>query len=339
MFIEPSKLEILAFHFCLALLLFLLVNILGRHSRLYGYMQLSLFAKSDEAPAFNYLFRILTPSVFIIIFSALLYHYNLDPLTKNIYLVVIYYLIFRISLNLILGRFYLFNWLVLIVRGGITVGLAYSLYDKIISKREILMPDLKTISNELWIIIVVYLYVIANQFKGKKEETIERKHNYLKKRYKYFKSKYESIISEITSNEKLHSLIFAIMIFEDFNTPKFSRLFEYLLFLFGFSKTIGLMQVETDTIISDEESLRIATKKIVGTQTAFLTGPTELDNKFNLRPFYTGERPLEGRLLYKILRVYNKCDDYIKEVTDLYSFINESFYKESTSKLHDIDHK
>ena len=120
-------------------------------------MQLSLFAKSDEAPAFNYLFRILTPSVFIIIFSALLYYYNLDPLTKDIYLVVVYYLIFRISLNVILGRFYLFKWFVLIVRGGVTIGLAYFLYDKIISKRGILMPDLKTISNELWIIIIAWI--------------------------------------------------------------------------------------------------------------------------------------------------------------------------------------
>lgn len=129
------------------------------------------------------------------------------------------------------------------------------------------------------------------------------------------------------------------MILEDFNTPMFSRFFERLLFLLGFSNTIGIMQVETDKIISDEESVRIATKKIVGVQTAFLTDPTELDNKFNLRPFYKGEERVEDRLLYKILRVYNRCDDYIKEVTDLYSFINESFYKGSISVLHDIDHE
>ncbi|HDY89194.1 MAG TPA: hypothetical protein ENH82_13900 [bacterium] len=341
MFVEPSQLEILAFHLCLAFLLFLTVNILGRHSRLYGYMQLSLFAKSDEAPAFNFLFRILTPNVFIIISSAILYRYNLDKYTKDIYFVVIYYSVFRISLNLLLGRHYLLNWSVLFIRIGITIGLAYFLYEQIISNRTNLMPDFQTISNELWMIIAIYIYVIGNQFRTSRTETIRRKNNYAIKRYEVFKDKYGEIISKVTSNDKLQTLILTVMIFEDFNTPKFSRFLERILFSLRLSKTIGIMQVETENLISDEESVKIASQKIVDTQKAFLTDPRELDKKFNLRAFdhWSGEEISEHRLAYKILRVYNRCDDFIHEVMELYFFIVKTFYKESTSNLHDLKTK
>ena len=60
-------------HILLAALLFLLVNWIGKHSIAAGYTQLSLFAKADEAPAFNVVFRALAPTVFLILSASLLY--------------------------------------------------------------------------------------------------------------------------------------------------------------------------------------------------------------------------------------------------------------------------
>ncbi len=57
--------EILLAHVLLAALLFMIVNWIGRHSIASGYHQLTLFAKVDEAPAFNFVFRVLAPTVFL----------------------------------------------------------------------------------------------------------------------------------------------------------------------------------------------------------------------------------------------------------------------------------
>lgn len=60
-------------HVGLAIVLFYLINWVGRHSSGLGYMQLTLFVRPDEAPAFNFLLHALSPTVFVIMASAALY--------------------------------------------------------------------------------------------------------------------------------------------------------------------------------------------------------------------------------------------------------------------------
>jgi len=71
-------LDVIALHVALALALFLVLNWIGKHAETQGYLTLNLFLKRDEAPAFNLLFRIFGPIIFIILAASLLYAANLD---------------------------------------------------------------------------------------------------------------------------------------------------------------------------------------------------------------------------------------------------------------------
>ena len=85
----------------LGILLFFLINWVGKHSFSVGYVEITLFTNNEEAPAFNFLIRVLSPLIYILITAALLYAVNLDEYVNNFYLVNIYYIVFRLVFNLI----------------------------------------------------------------------------------------------------------------------------------------------------------------------------------------------------------------------------------------------
>jgi hypothetical protein len=70
--------EIILVQILLGITLFFTINWIGKHSYAIGYMEISMFLRTEEAPALNFLIRVLTPIVFIIIVSALFYSFNLD---------------------------------------------------------------------------------------------------------------------------------------------------------------------------------------------------------------------------------------------------------------------
>lgn len=60
--------DIVVFHLLLAGVLFFLMNWVGRHASIsVSYYQITYFSRYDEAPAFNVVFRVLAPVVFMII--------------------------------------------------------------------------------------------------------------------------------------------------------------------------------------------------------------------------------------------------------------------------------
>ena len=92
--------DILLIQILLGIGLFFLINWIGKHSYSIGYMEISIFIKTEEAPALNFLIRVLTPIVYIIIVSTILYYFGLDKYVLNIFLVNIYYIVFRLFFNL-----------------------------------------------------------------------------------------------------------------------------------------------------------------------------------------------------------------------------------------------
>src|SRR5438105_2644614 len=97
-------------HSLLAILLFFVVNWIGGHTISAGYHQLTLFGQVDEAPAFNTLFRVLAPIVFLLVTASIWYGLGLDLFVDNYWRVVVYYVLFRWLFNLALGRISLLGW-------------------------------------------------------------------------------------------------------------------------------------------------------------------------------------------------------------------------------------
>lgn len=315
--------DILLIQILLGIALFFLINWIGKHSYSIGYMEISIFVKIEEAPALNFLIRVLTPVVYIIIVSTVLYYFELDKYVWNIFLVNIYYIVFRLLFNLLTNRGLLLNWYRQFLYWSAIVVISYFTYDKIIKVKTNILPDFATIANELWIIILIFVFQVANNIRFSQDGTVKRKNKYLRTRYKYFKNIYGKKITEITQNEVLEALTYAILIYEDFNRPKLARLVEDLKFrITKKPHTLGVMQVLSTKLLTDTESVILGSTKIVNAYRKYLQKPNE-DNQ----EYY------EWSAMSQIIGDYNTGTSYGDEVTELAQKIKEEFYKDTNDTL------
>lgn len=320
--------EIHILHFLLGVALFFIINWIGRHSYSVGYMQISMFLKVEEAPAFNFLFRIISPIVYLFIVSAILYKLGLDKFVLNAYFICIYYILFRLVFNLVTNRGLLMNWYRQVLYWISIASISYFAYTEIIYKKENILPDFDTVSNELWIIILIFLFHTLNRIRISSDKTIERKDNYLKSRLTTFKEKYSDLINEKLNNDKLKSIAYAIMIYEDFNRPKAARIIENARFkITGKKHSLGLMQVQTTEFINDRKSVELGIEKL---NTAYSKEIKKrgLDRKESIEILLPDAWSNEWSMERRIISNYNKDDNYVDEVRTL----TEKIFELNTSQ-------
>ena len=315
--------DILLIQILLGIGLFFIINWIGKHSYSIGYMEISIFVKTEEAPALNFLIRVLTPVVYIIIVSTVLYYYRLDKYVWNIFLVNIYYILFRLLFNLLTNRGLLLNWYRQFLYWSAIVVISYFTYDKIIKVKTNILPDFTTVANELWIVILIFIFQVANNIRLTQDGTVKRKQNYLRTRYKHFKNLYGKKITEITQNEVLEAITYAILIYEDFNRPKIARIIENIKFrITKKPHTLGVMQVTSTKLLTDTESVILGTTKIFDTY------------KFYLQNRFEGnEEYYEWSMVDQIIGEYNTGTSYGYEVNELVEIIKEEFYKGTKDTL------
>lgn len=324
--------EIHILHFILGVILFFIINWIGRHSYSVGYMQISMFLKIEEAPAFNFLFRIISPIVYLFIISAILYKINLDIFVTNVYFVSIYYILFRLVFNLITNRGILMNWYRQFLYWISIISISYFAYTEIIYRKDNILPDFETISNELWIIILIFIFHTINQIRISSEKTIQRKDKYLKNRLSIFKEKYSDLVNQKLNNDKLKSIAYAIMIYEDFNRPKAARIVENVRFKFtGKKHSLGLMQVQTREFIDDRKSVELGIEKLNKAYNNEIMR-RELDKKESIENLLPDAWRNEWHMERRIISDYNKDDNYIEEVRELTKKIFE--LNPSSNKTH-----
>ncbi|WP_293929456.1 hypothetical protein [Sphingobacterium sp. UBA6320] len=319
------------------------MNLIGKHSPVsIKYMQISNFLDTDEAPAFNFLFKVLTPVVSIIILSAVLYSFNMDKYTIDIYLISVYYVLFRWIFNIVIGRGKLLNWKKQFFYAAFIIGLSYFSYTNLIIHKKNLLPDFTTIANELWIIIMIFLYSLINNINISSLGSEKRKFKYISDVYNKFKRKYAITIDNVTNtnNVRLTQIIYAIIIHENFNRPKAYRLIEYLSGVINKKpKTYGVMQFKSDKPISDIASIELGSKKILNDFNALLPEYLIEVEEYKLKSEYwmhwLENGSLDNEYQRKLIRNYNHCDDYTYEIIELADYLNEKFYdnKEINKKL------
>lgn len=292
----------------LAALLFMLVNWIGKHSIASGYHQLSLFAKVDEAPAFNFLFRVLAPTVFLVVTAALFYWMGLDEFVVGYYRVAIYYVLLRWLFNLLVGRARLLNWASQLGVASATCVLAFFVDKHLIATRQSLLPDPASLGNELWLLVIVFLFQAANQLRFSQEGTIRRKDAYLRRRFTDLRARFGKQVTEVAGNDRAtERLAYAVMIYETFNRPPIYQAIErYLIFPFKKPTSLGPMQVLASERISDEESV--------------LRGVARLSSGLALQPDQT--EYMYDRV-QRALHAYNVRSDYVSEVFAVYEKLGE----------------
>jgi len=326
-------LSLIAAHFLFAVALFYIVNWIGRHAISAGYLSLSLFAKADEAPAFNFVFRVLAPVVYLFLLGTALYAVNRDDLVHQLYWVTIYYVAIRWFYNVAAERATLMNWKLQLVVAAVTIALSYEAYDRLIRYRKNILPDLSTISNELWIIILLFLYTTANSVVVEPIAARRRRIRYIRERYLRFKTQFGDIIEREAPDREFQVLVYAVLIYEAFNRPRIARIIEsYVLFPLGRSHTLGVMQVESKRRISDRESVTLGIRKLLTTrESAAARLRRRLGDDF-------GGVDITRISEEYALKKYNIRSDYLGEIEDLKQLLIEKFYPDMLPKNpYDLD--
>jgi hypothetical protein len=321
----------------IGLFLFFLVNWIGRHSKPFGYVEIGKLSEIESANTFNFVFRVATPLVFLLIIATIFYRFDLDSWVVDIHYSIIAYIAIRLAFNWIRGRLPLLDWRKLILQWAVLIGASFFTYEHIIKTRDFLIPDMKTVGNEVWLAIAAYLYVLSNQIEPNHQRQEQRARNYIRNRMVSFLTKYGALVDGHTSNDKLKLIIYAVMLVEDFNRPRVYRETERILFRIGKAKTLGIMQTSTDRILSDEESVQKGMQMISKALAECIDSPAEW-----IAPSYILERcgpdtimaHEEQQIIHKTLTRYNPSGDYAREVQNCMELIKQEFFKNSNDSIH-----
>ena len=299
-FISQYTWYIATIHFFAAIILFYIINWIGSKSISVGYIQMSIVAEEESYPAFNFLFKAIAPVIIMILFIALAQATHFESFTVHCYLIVVYYWFIRTSVVILYGRGSLTNWSTQFFYWITSIGLSFYVY-KLVDKVDKILPDPDSLRDEMWILIILFLYSTFNKMTFDRKGTLKRKEKYLKETYKRLKSRYNKIISKECDNYFFTQVIYAIMIYENFNRPKIVRWIENICFwLTKKPHTLGIMQVTSSKWITNEQSILLAIKKVT----------SDCNNIINDFVNDIGGFSLTA-VVGKIAGKYNKDDDYV----------------------------
>lgn len=143
----------------------------------------------------------------------------------------------------------------------------------------------------------------------------KRKEKYIKKSYSQLQSKYHEIIKKACNNNYFFiQIVYSIMIYENFNRPRFVRWIEYIHFsLTKKPHTLGIMQVASSKWINDTQSVILAINKIKSDCDNIVDDYAKRKEEFSLR-----------LIVRKIAGKYNKDDAYVEEVELLFNTISDT---------------
>ncbi len=252
-------------HFLLAILIQLIVPWIGRQSYNLGYLNIE--EMGQRSLGFNLLLRAMSSSVFIVLFSVLLYLQDHSSIyIQNIWLVSVYYLFINLIVIFLTRGFIAESKASLslyLIAHAASIYISFLLYRFYISKGlSELIPNAADFRTEIWLIIILFLYKVFNQIEfmpsGTSLSSLEA--SWLRK-YKVLREKYSEHLNPIINNNNcLRLLFFSIAIYEDLNRNWFHRFLERIFFRFLKNKTTGVMQVHSKSPLSDLQSVKAAEK-------------------------------------------------------------------------------
>ncbi|MBW0436060.1 MULTISPECIES: hypothetical protein [Leptospira] len=290
-----------------------------------GYERISISLTIDTAPAFNIVYRILTPALLLIFYAAILSNTDYDYLNRKIAFVNYYYVSIRILVIIIYGRTQVVNWRRQLITFLGIILVTYFLDENYLHSSTKILPDPVNLINELWIIILIFIYNLLNKIGVSPEDSDKRKKNYILNKYNIFSKKWKDLVLK-SKGEILYSMIFSIMIYENFNRPWIFRKTENLLKKLKFPiLTTGIMQFNSTSNLSDEESIKLCIKFLRRRLIKVLKDGTQS----SLRAYHFIQGPSYNAFLDDIIQQYNVRSDYYREI----AFINEIIESKLNSEI------
>ena len=249
--------------------------------------------------------QILIPSAYIIIISAVI------PVVKeNIFLIVVFEMFMR--------NFYITNIVnsnneqstsKYIINSLLSIALSLFTYNYFIGQVDSVIPNPNDIKEFVWFLIILYSLYLYNTLNKNKEKQNKVKTNTFKTekiimQYAKFKNQYASIIK--SKNELVNNLTYAIMIHNDYKTPKIYRnINTYIGAITKKETNYGIMQIPSYERISDEESIKIV---IADFEKKLKNSKLKENEKIEklLSNFQTKEKE-------EIIKIYTDIKEFIKK--------------------------
>lgn len=288
----------LAMHFGLAMILFFLINWIGRHAIDFGYVSTSLFEEPNESVALNFFIRALSPTVFIILVSSAAVTAGRPDLRLEIINVVPYYYVLRALVIFLLNRHRLISWPRYIAHAAAGIFIAKLAYEYLILPNRSLIPDLETAGNELWLALLAFLYAVANKITLSGGPGARRRNAFIDSHYVAARARFGKKIESKAPDGLLELIAYSILIYEDYCRPPSIRTLERLA-IWKKVRTTGIMQVAANDALTDIESV-----------------DRGLDILVSSWEKYSSENHLWSRVRLSISD-YNMDNDYIHRVLEV----------------------
>jgi hypothetical protein len=340
-------------HLILALVEFFAINWLGRHSRSSGYWWLTTLQDVEQAPLFNATFRVLAPTIYLVITATLLYASGADNLVRDYWRVTVFYFAIRTVYQLAAGRRRIVRWGYQAVVAAVAISLSVLVYQEFLTDRAALLPSGRGLTDQLWIVVIGFVYLamrtIAWPTLGKSDD--EKRNDYLHAEYKTLRNKFGAIVTRSASSRPAEVIAYAVMIYESFNRPPAAQWVErHLLYPNGYAHTLGPMQVTTDLPLPDGELVRLGVETInTHLQQAWdtvkkkspdffiagrkatpieqdagqtVSGQVELSRFEQLHPAY------QSIIVQEAASLYNVRSDYPGQIASIFQFLRDNYYRD-----------
>lgn len=301
----------------LALGLFFLNILLGKvqygySGSLFKYGKFSFMGTEEMSFSGNFFQIIVNPAVYLAVVAAILQSYVSQEFLASLWMLVPFFWCWRLLymfckgvLSFLNRRYELAAFLLSLLLGE---GVLYGIILPLAEQGEGVWLPVTALRDALWFSILAYLAktawdIMSRAFTGENLYPLQRRIRYVEKKYAAFQKKYGAHIQARAAfrcaklgqaeREELIRTVYAVMIYENYNRPRLMRLAERFLKRTLFRHRImslGIMQVRTDRLITDLESIDLAMELLAA-------------------PFLSGD----VNPVYEAVSRYNDGEDYPEE--------------------------
>lgn len=229
--------------------------------------------------------------------------------TYNIFLVPILELVIRIFYtNYVLEKNFLKENKNNLKNYLISIILSYILNISFINKVDNVLPTPNQLKTIIWLAIIFYIYILLKDNITinnitKKSKTFSDKEEYIIIEYAKLKNKYSNIINP--NSKEIIPIIYSLMIYENYYKPPLLRKLDIIKFkIDNEERKLGIMQITTNKLINDEESIELSIKKLEKISTKLLN-----------------KKISKKDIPKNIIKEYSKESNSYQEIIDIYSKI------------------
>lgn len=220
----------------------------------------------DKKYSFTDSQKIIFRLIYLIILAGIFSYLGIGKVNKNIFMIIVVEFIFRMIYTLyFLGEDFFRNEDQNLYKFFITLFSSIIVNQYFINELDSVFLTASELKIIVWLFIIICIYKFINKNEGTITEGSSQNKSISTKaivvNYAKLKLEYGDDIN--LSNKNLLTILYSIMIYQNYRRPRFLREFDNLLFkINGGKRRLGIMQVMSKKYISDLDSIDIVSKKL-----------------------------------------------------------------------------